>query len=70
MTKIGVTFPPVKKKAKDKEFPNLRDEQTKLLTKITPGIKINLRNKQIKEALELVSSKPGYPSGLSLAKNH
>ena len=68
LTKIGVTFPPVKKKAKDKEFPNLRDEQTKLLTKITPGIKINLRNKQIKEALELVSSKPGYSFGFKFSK--
>ena len=63
LTKIGAILPPIRKKQKDKDYINVRGEQNLLLSKITPGIKINSQNKKIKEALELTSRKPGYSFG-------
>ena len=70
LTKIGAALPPVKRKVKDKEYPHFREDQNKILSKLSPGIKINLRNKKIKEALELLSNKPGYSFGFKFGKKN
>ena len=70
LTKIGASLPPVKRKVKDKEYPHFREDQNKILSKLSPGIKINLRNKKIKEALELLSNKPGYSFGFKFGKKN
>ena len=66
LTKIGAILPPIKKKVKDKDYINVKTEQNLLLSKMTKGININSKNKQIKEALELTSRKPGYSFGFAL----
>ena len=66
LTKIGAVLPPIKKKVKDKDYINVKTEQNLLLSKMTKGININSKNKQIKEALELTSRKPGYSFGFAM----
>ena len=61
LTKIGAVLPPLKSTIKD-NLP-LKDSQNKLISRITPGIKLNPKNKKIQEALELTSRKPGYTFG-------
>ena len=63
LTKIGAILPPIKKNEKDKDYTTFKNEQSLLLSKISPGIKINPNNKKIKDALELTSRKPGYSFG-------
>ena len=66
LTKIGALLPPIKKKIKDKDYLNVKTEQNLLLSKMTHGIKINSKNKEIKDALELTSRKPGYSFGFTM----
>ena len=66
LTKIGAILPPIKKKVKDKDYINVKTEQNLLLSKMTQGIIINSKNKQIKDALELTSRKPGYSFGFTM----
>ena len=68
LTKIGAILPPIKKKVKDKEYTSFKKEQNLLLSKMSPGIKVNPNNKKIKEALELTSRKPGYSFGFKFDK--
>ena len=68
LTKIGAILPPIKKKVKEKEYTTFKKEQNFLLSKMSPGIKLNPNNKKIKEALELTSRKPGYSFGFKFDK--
>ena len=65
LTKIGAILPPLRKKVKDKDYINVKTEQNLLLSKMNKGLKINAKNKKIKDALELTSRKPGYSFGFT-----